>query len=184
MHKKMVLNPCSAGRGVKISCLLVLLVFFYCGMNQSTKQKIVFSKQTARLYSQQAESIQAEEIYTEHYEKIKAFLLSRGQKVELVDEILQELYLKLMSIDDLSVIKNPAAYFVRMAHNLMIDGLRRQARDDQRITSKPIETQDITDKKPSPFDEVLSTQRWALCEQALAELPENHREVLLLSVRP
>lgn len=150
-------------------------------MSHSKNHNSVFTKQTATLYSNQAEAVQAETLYSEHFGKVKAFLISRCQSSEMVDEVSQDLYLKLMSIEDLSSINNPASYLMRMAYNLMIDALRRQGRDDNRTSSEPGETQEITDKQPSPFEATLSDQRLAMCEKALAELPDEFREVLLLN---
>ena len=150
-------------------------------MSHSEKQLAVFNKKTATLYSNRPEEVQAETLYSEHYDKVRAFLLTRCQSGELIEEVLQELYLKLMAIDDLSLINNPASYLVRMTQNLLIDSLRRQGREDSRASPEALEILDIADQNPSPFDEILSIQQLTLCEQALAELPPEYKDILLLN---
>ena len=150
-------------------------------MNPTKKHHAAFSKDSATLYHNRAETVQAETLFCDHQEKIKAFLLSRGQSGEMIEEILQDLYLKLMALDDLSVIKNPASYLLRIAHNLMIDTLRRQNRADSRATGEEVETLNLVDPSPSPFDEILSIQQLQCCERALAELPPECKEILLLN---
>lgn len=150
-------------------------------MSQSEKQRQPFSKNTAKLYSNQPETIQVETLYNTHYERVRAFLISRSVGEEVVEEVLQDLYLKLMAVDDLSMINNPASYLVRMAQNLLTDAMRRQGRNDKRTVPESVETLDIADLKPSLFDQALSVQRLTVCEQALAELPPAWREILLLS---
>lgn len=143
-----------------------------------------FSKhQEVTVYSNQPEPLQAEALYKDHYPQVKAFLLSRSNAPDLIEEVLQDLYLKLMKIDDLTQIDNPSAYLCRIAHNLLIDALRRQARAKQR-NSNPVESDDVlalVDPQPSPFEATLSGQRLAACEQALSELPPEYREILLLN---
>ena len=135
------------------------------------------------VYTNQPEPLQAETLYNDHYRQVKAFLISRSNSPDLIDEVLQDLYLKLMKVDDLSRIDNPAAYLCRIAHNLLIDGLRRQARTGQRNTHPPdsIDLVEIVDSAPSPFEATLSGQRLAACEKAFAELPPEFREILLLN---
>lgn len=134
-----------------------------------------------KLFRNQAEPIQAEALYNAHYAQIKAFLISRRQSEEHINEVLQELYLKLMSVDDLSQIKNPASFLIRIAHNLMIDILRREGRRDRYQVSEDFESISLESNDPSPFEEILSMQQLRLCEKALAELPPEFREILLLN---
>lgn len=150
-------------------------------MSQFKKQPESFSKRTATLYSNRPEAIQAESLYSDHYEKVRAFLISRCQSSDLIEEVLQDLYLKLMVIDDLSQIQNPASYLVRMAHNLLIDALRRQSREDRRSSQEDSETLSLADPAPLPFDTILSLQQLQSCEQALSELPLEYKEILLLN---
>jgi len=150
-------------------------------MGKTIKQNPVFNKQTAKVYSNEAEMMQVETLYNDNYDKVKAFLITRCQSNELIEELLQDLYLKLMAMDDLSIIQNPTSYLIRIAHNLMIDELRRQKRHDKRTLTDSIENLDIIDKKPSLFNETLSIQQLAHLGQALSELNDDSRDVLLLS---
>lgn len=150
-------------------------------MNSSKNQAKVFGKNTAIVHVNDAEPIQAETLYTMHSARIRGFLISRCQSIDLVEEVLQDVYLKLMSVDDLTQIKNPASFLVRVAHNLLIDRLRQQVRKEKYTVSETVDTLGIADDRPSVFDELLSGQRLEACRRALAELPRDHREIFLAS---
>ncbi len=150
-------------------------------MSLPEKTKPVFTKHTAELYSNSAEPVQAEALYNDHSDRIKMFLQTRAPSADWVEEVMQDLYLKLMNVDDLSSIDNPAAYLTRMAHNLLIDAMRRRGREDKRKSEEPVETLELADPNPSLFEAAFSSQQIALCELALSELPDEYREILLLN---
>lgn len=136
---------------------------------------------TITVYANAPETVQAETLYNAHYPRVRAFLKTRSNSPDLIEEVLQELYLKLMRIDDLSQIENPASFLIRVAHNLLIDELRRQKRAEKRQAPETAYDPDGFDQSHSPFEETLCVQRLAICEQALTELPPAFREILLLN---
>ncbi|MGH8499675.1 MAG: RNA polymerase sigma factor, partial [Methylococcales bacterium] len=150
-------------------------------MSHSQHKRRIANNQSVTVHTNRPESVQAETLYTEQYEKIRAFLMTRSRSADLIEEVLQELYLKLMGIEDWSPIENAGAYLLRMAHNLLIDAARRQSRDDRRRMPQSRDAPELVDQKPSPFEETWSVQRIEIFEQALAELPPAFREILLLN---
>lgn len=150
-------------------------------MSPPEKPKPLFTKHTAELYSNPPEPVQAEALYNEHHDRIRAFLHTRAPSAEWVEEAMQELYLKLMAFDDLTSIDRPAAYLTRIAHNLLIDAMRKRSREENRMANEPLETLELADPCPSLFEAAFSSQQIALCELALSELPDQYREILLLN---
>jgi hypothetical protein len=87
--------------------------------------------------STSVDAVQVEQLYMSYSHELKAFLIANSRSMELVEVIMQDIYLKLMSIPDLSVIQNPSAYLNRLANNLLIDHYRQQERNQQRMLEQP-----------------------------------------------
>lgn len=129
---------------------------------------------------QQPHPINVERLYSAHYAELKKFLVSRSHDKEIVEVILQEIYLRLMDMPDLSKIQMPSAYLNRLAQNLLIDQQRRQSRQMQRFHDKPVEQLDITEQKPDLCDQLHYAQQLKLYEKIIAELPPPTGEILNL----
>lgn len=72
-----------------------------------------------------------------HHGRLEKFLSARTRSKDLVEVILQDVYLKLMAISDLSVIKNPSTYLNRLANNLLVDHYRQQELYQRWFTEQP-----------------------------------------------
>lgn len=124
--------------------------------------------------------LQVEQLYNEHYEELKVFLTSRAGDRETVEVILQDVYLRLIDIEDLSAIQTPSAYLNRMANNLLIDHQRRQTRQRQRLHDEPVEQLEIAAQKPSLAEQTHYAQQLERYQSILAELPPPAGEILTL----
>ncbi len=129
------------------------------------------------------DAIQVEQLYTAHCAALKAFLMRRTRSEEVVEVLLQEIYLRLMEIKDLSVIDQPGAYLNRLAYHLWVDHRRRHQLEqkyfdpeDPDEIDNPIHSVCIS---PVP-DEIHYAQVWSAYDQLLRQLPPPAREVLLL----
>ncbi len=123
---------------------------------------------------------QVEQLYRAHYERLEKFLISRTRSKDLVEVILQDIYLKLMAIPDLSVIKNPNAYLHRLANNLLVDHYRQQELYQRWFTEQPLEDIDCTEPVPSLPEQLHYQQLLAAYQQALSELPDYVQEIVRL----
>ncbi|WP_020564056.1 RNA polymerase sigma factor [Methylosarcina fibrata] len=128
------------------------------------------------------EAVQVEQLYMTHHASLKKFVLSRTRSREQTEVILQEVYLRLMEISDLSAIVNPGAYLKRMANNLWIDLQRRQQLRQKHMTDEPMEdvALEVAETQAAVFEQVHHAQLLAAYQQLLRELPPPAGEVLLL----
>lgn len=128
------------------------------------------------------EAVQVEQLYTTHYAPLKKFVLNRTCSEEQTEVILQEVYLRLIEIRDLSAIANPGAYLKRMANNLWIDQQRRQQLRQKHMTNEPLEevALEVAEAQAAVFDQVHHAQLLAAYQQLLRELPPPAGEVVLL----
>jgi RNA polymerase sigma-70 factor (ECF subfamily) len=123
---------------------------------------------------------QVEQLYMAHCERLEKFLSGRTRSKDLVEVILQDIYLKLMAIPDLSVIKNPSAYLNRLANNLLVDHYRQQELYQRWFTEHPLEDIDCTEPVPSLPEQLHYDQLLDAYQQALNELPDYVQEIVRL----
>ncbi|PQP02460.1 hypothetical protein C5614_02145 [Massilia phosphatilytica] len=93
-----------------------------------------------------------------------------------VDDVIQEVYCKVMQMDDVTHVKDPRGYFVQIAKNLITDRLRRDAVVNIDVMANLGEL-DIQDDMPGPERIVFGRVelRWVM--GLIGKLPDRCREV-------
>lgn len=119
--------------------------------------------------------------FQEHYDDLLNFLTRRMSDRQRACDVAQETYLKLLKVDQKTVtVLNDRCFIFRVAGNLAIDTLRREQRMVASLHEGP-EQVEAVDPAPAPDAALLATERWALLDQAMAQLPANARQALLLN---
>ena len=93
-----------------------------------------------------------------------------------VDDVIQEVYCKVMQMEDVAHVQDPRGYFVQIAKNLITDRLRRDAVVNIEIMANLSEL-DIPDDTPGPERIVFGRAelRWVM--GLIGGLPDRCREV-------
>jgi RNA polymerase sigma-70 factor (ECF subfamily) len=93
-----------------------------------------------------------------------------------VDDVIQEVYCKVMQMDDVAHVNDPRGYFVQIAKNIITDRVRRDAVVNIEIMASLGEL-DIQDDMPGPERIVFgrSELRWVM--GLIGQLPDRCREV-------
>lgn len=123
---------------------------------------------------------------TAHYlaqrEALARFLRARTGSSAEIEDLLQDIYLRVAATDDSVEIHNPVAYLYRLASNLLVDRARSRrdaaARDAawRRLNQVPGQMEDIADA-PSAEDVVAGRQRLDALLKALATLPPKTQRI-------
>lgn len=95
-------------------------------------------------------------------------------------DLAQELYLKICSLDDRIAVHNSRTYLFRMASNLAVDHLRRESRRAELLE----ETRGFLtggSSFPNPEQALISREELARLKRAMAELPPLSRKIFYLS---
>ena len=113
---------------------------------------------------------------------LRRFMLARQCDPGLVDDLLQDLYLKLDQVAS-GPVSNPRAYLYQMANNLLHDSRRsrrrQEARDDH--WSRTQMASDLAGAaEPSPEDSAISRDELAQVNAALAAMPPRTAEIIRL----
>jgi len=93
-------------------------------------------------------------------------------------DLVQEVYVKLFSLDGWAAIESPPGYVMRMLRNLAIEHLRRaKIVSFRRLTEA--DAQNIWDESSDPFRVTAAREQLSKVMEALGKLPERCRAVLL-----
>jgi RNA polymerase sigma-70 factor, ECF subfamily len=124
-------------------------------------------------------TLDLERIYDEHAQALFAFLLDLTRHEADTHDVLQELFRKLASHPGLlEGVRNERAYLLRLAHNLALDQMRRQATRQKNYERLAEESLDLFAATDNP-DTALLRRQLAL---ALGELPPEQRAVVHLKL--
>lgn len=114
--------------------------------------------------------------FFEKRESLLLFLASRTHSMATAEDLVQDLYLKLASVDAGADVRAPAALLYRMAANLLVDHARSAQRSARRSGQWRMETraslggEDIVDE-PAADEVVVAKQRVRQLADAVAALP-------------
>ncbi len=113
------------------------------------------------------------------------FLLRRIRRPQEIDDMAQEVFARLLRVENAELVRKPASYLFGIATNVVREFRIRAEREQERVT---FDSQMVDQLAEHPFEtqaddmaERLNLQRQL--ERGLAQLPRTHRAVLLLVTR-
>ncbi|WP_245656546.1 RNA polymerase sigma factor [Novosphingobium naphthalenivorans] len=109
-----------------------------------------------------------------HEGKVRAWLSRSKMQQEDIDDVIQETYCRLASLDDVAAVDRPDAYFFSIARNLLTAQMRRQ-RIVRIDAVADIEALAPFDETPSPERQVGGRIEVDRVRQIVAGLPERCR---------
>jgi len=107
------------------------------------------------------------------------FLSERVRTKVDIEDLAQETYLRLLRARDLGDIRNPQAYLLRVASNVVIEWREHQPRPESIV----ILDDDLVADETSPEFELEASLSQERLEQVLASVSATMRAVLLLRLR-
>jgi len=114
----------------------------------------------------------------ERYDDLRILLTRRLGSDELARETLHETWLRLDRIDDIAVMRNPDGYLARVVWNLATDRQRLETRLAHRSDVNAV-LDELIDERPNQADWLEARRDLAPLQQALGELPERRRAILI-----
>jgi RNA polymerase sigma-70 factor (ECF subfamily) len=96
-----------------------------------------------------------------------------------VDDVIQEMYARIVSLPSLETIKYPRQYAIQTATAIIIDSMRR-SRVISINAAGSLEQLEISAPDASPEQQLEFREEIAAVARSLAQLPERTREVLIL----
>jgi RNA polymerase sigma-70 factor (ECF subfamily) len=118
-------------------------------------------------------------LYREHHGALVALLQCRlGSRAD-AQEIAQEVYVRLLTMNDLAHVDSPRAFLFRMAINQSVDYLRKRA---VRANMPPEPAEADLHAPPLPEQHLWVSQQWKKVQAALRELPAKSSRAFVLHV--
>ena len=120
------------------------------------------------------------QLLVEMRDELKRFMLSRQCDPAEVDDLLQDLFVKLATVKT-GPVGNPRAYLYQMANNLLLDrrrGRQRQARRDDSWARSQFGQDLREDPAASPERVAIDRNALAQVEATLREMPERTADIL------
>lgn len=130
--------------------------------------------------AQQRDALQVlKDGFVEGYQELRRRLAVKLGSSGLAEDVLQETYLKLERNVEVTEVRSPRAYLMRMALNLATD--RRRAESRLLSTEDIRSVLDVHDELPGPEGAAESLSELQALKSVLAELSERQRTILLAS---
>jgi RNA polymerase sigma factor (sigma-70 family) len=126
----------------------------------------------------------ASSAYQHYGAQLHGFLLRRLRRPHEVDDVVQEVFMRLLRVRDREFVRSPRAYLYGIALHVVREFKMRDERAGAWVTSAPEEVARQMESAGAITDELsdrLGMQRQL--EQALACVPAAHRKVFLLHER-
>lgn len=120
------------------------------------------------------------QLLSEMRSELLRFMLARQCDPAEVEDLLQDLYVKLASIRT-GPVSNPRAYLYQMANNLLHDhrrGRRRQQERDDHWTRSRIGPDLEKDAGPSPEESAIARDELERVNEAIASMPVRTAQIL------
>lgn len=114
-----------------------------------------------------------------HERVLRGWLINHFRDHAEVDDVVQECYALMMSMEDVSHIKNVRNYLVVAARSVVLQRLRR-AKVVHIESVGEMGRLNIASELPSPESHVSGIQKLRQLEQCVGQLPDRCREVFLL----
>ena len=122
-----------------------------------------------------------ESLHREYHGELSRFIRSKTKRNEDVEEITQEVYLRIAKLNKPRHIENPKAFLFKTAQNVIIDRYRQNnaQQSDNHVTYN--DAVYPPSEQYSPEQLIQARQRYMLFLQALAELNSNCRTAFMLN---
>jgi RNA polymerase sigma-70 factor (ECF subfamily) len=118
-------------------------------------------------------------LFREHNAALVAFLRARLNSLADAQEVAQEVYLKLLSLDPGTHIESPRAFLFRAAANLAVDRMRMR---NVRSAAPADPDHDDWHVTPIPEQHAAALEQWRDLRRALDELPEKTSRAFVMHV--
>ncbi len=127
-----------------------------------------------------------ERLFNEHRTALRAFLIGRTGLEQDVDDVIQEVFIRLSRLENLQERLPPGgriniAYIFSVAHNLVIDMERSRAMQRSRLEQHRLEQTDTSREAPAPEAIVLAGQELERVKSVILTMRPNWRRAFILN---
>lgn len=114
-----------------------------------------------------------------HEHKVRSWLKQRRQSPEDIDDLIQEAYAKLASLQSYDHIERPDSFFFQVVRNLLVDQIRR-SRVVRIETATDLDLPSVCNDAPTPEGITSARRELARVGELIDALPDRCRKVFTL----
>ncbi len=118
--------------------------------------------------------------FYEMEDTLRLYILKRLSVEEEAQDILQELFLRLIGLEEKDPIRNRRSYLFEIAHNLTVDRIRKNNRERVRFDSELMDSLDMASEQQTPEQITHDRQRFSELMAVMNDMPENWRKALIM----
>lgn len=122
-------------------------------------------------------------IAAEHGRRLRRFLASRLRNRADASDIAQEVYLRLLRVEETAVIRSPEAYLFTVASHLLYEHTLRQANAPVVVEFEDLATEGPPERDEDPVARAQMQQRVEALERVIARLSPRAQATLVLHRR-
>lgn len=121
-------------------------------------------------------------VYFQQLKYLRDMLKKRTNSHELAEDAIQEIWVRLSSIESRTYeVRDQRAFIIRVANNIAIDLLRREQRHNKACLNDEDILLKIVDNAPSPEKHIIDRDQLRQLIYALLQLPPKPRSALLMA---
>lgn len=124
-----------------------------------------------------------EELFAQHRPALEAFFQRRTRTVHDVPDLAQEVYLRLLRVNDVDAVRNPEAYLFTIAHNLIKERAVCARREGKSVTLGDSFAEELVAETQAPDQDMDQATQWQRLTKALDELSPKCRSAVILQYR-
>lgn len=118
------------------------------------------------------------DLYQYHHQLLSNFVYGKVQCKDLSQDIMQELYLKLAKMPDVTIIKKPKSYLMQMACRIIADHFRKTSNLHETGHDETFDK--LSQSNYSPENKQINKDLLDKLHMTLTKLPQEKRDILLL----
>lgn len=121
-----------------------------------------------------------ESLYRDYGQTLRTFLARRRVSREQAADIVQETYCRVQQADSVESIRQPKAFLIRVASNVLLNS-RRHHRHALEESAPDFEGLEVANEDPSAYRQMSAEQELAIVRAALMELPPKCRQAFVMN---
>lgn len=114
-----------------------------------------------------------------YYREVLSFLTGNLRCPEEAADLAQESFVRLLTLENPGVVRQPRAFLYRIARNLAVDSARKRQVRTRRLMDL-MEFEETPSPERQPDEELEENQLYQALQDAIAEMPPRRREVFML----
>ncbi len=118
-------------------------------------------------------------VWTKYYPELLIFLKGKLRCPQEAEDVAQETFARLLSVDNPTSIRQPRAFLYRIARNLVVDSSRKKI-VRARYMVDMVDLEEHVSDKPSPDQLTEEEQLYHALQEAIREMPTRRRQVFIL----